>query len=161
MLFIRVLLFTIFVPGLVIVGLPYWLLTSGIDQLAYDIGPARVLGFLPAATGALFYVWCAWDFAVTGGGTPAPIDPPRKLVVRGLYRVMRNPMYVGIVLILIGENVLFESGLLLLYAGLVWVAFHLFVTQYEEPTLKQKFGASYDEYCRAVPRWILKLRDKQ
>ena len=112
------------------------------------------MGLPPVLLGAVTYLWCAWDFTFTGRGTPAPIDPPKELVVKGLYRYVRNPMYVGITLILLGEAVLFESAVLFLYAGLLLVWFQLFIVYYEEPTLRRLFGASYESYCKSVSRWI-------
>ena len=100
------------------------------------------------------YLWCAWDFATAGQGTPAPIDAPKHLVVRGLYRFVRNPMYVGVLLMLTGESRAFRSLRILIYAAIVFVFFNLFVIFYEEPALTRKFGAEYDEYMRRVPRWI-------
>jgi protein-S-isoprenylcysteine O-methyltransferase Ste14 len=154
MLFIRVLLFTIFVPGFVTVGVPYWLLTSGINRLAYDIGPARILGCLPIVMGVAGYGWCAWEFAASGRGTPAPIDPPKELVVRGLYRLVRNPIYVSVLLVLLGEGIVFQSVTLLIYAWMMWTLFHLFVVIYEEPNLKRRFGSAFEAYSQTVPRWI-------
>jgi protein-S-isoprenylcysteine O-methyltransferase Ste14 len=117
-----------------------------------------LIGLLPIVFGALVYLWCAWDFVFAGKGTPAPIDPPRALVVRGLYRKVRNPMYVGVMSILVGEAVIFESWKLLGCGAVFGLAAHLFVVFYEEPTLKKKFGTAYEEYCQAVPRWIPRLR---
>jgi protein-S-isoprenylcysteine O-methyltransferase Ste14 len=104
--------------------------------------------------GASIYLWCAWDFTFAGRGTPAPIDPPKELVVRGLYRYVRNPMYVGVVSILFGEALFFESRILFEYAVIVFIFFYLFVVLYEEPILMKKFGESYRNYCRVIPRWI-------
>jgi protein-S-isoprenylcysteine O-methyltransferase Ste14 len=104
--------------------------------------------------GTAIYFWCAWDFTFAGRGTPAPIDPPKELVVRGLYRYVRNPMYVGILSILLGEALLFASWRLFEYTAVVFIFFFLFVTLYEEPILRQKFGESYRRYCESVPRWI-------
>ncbi|HTD53691.1 MAG TPA: isoprenylcysteine carboxylmethyltransferase family protein [Thermoanaerobaculia bacterium] len=122
------------------------------------MGPLRYLGAALLAAGAAVYLWCAWDFATTGGGTPAPIDPPRSLVERGLYRHVRNPMYLGILLLLGGEAMLFRSRALLAYAGLVFLFFFLFVVAYEEPALRRKFGQTYERYCDRVPRWIPQFR---
>jgi protein-S-isoprenylcysteine O-methyltransferase Ste14 len=119
-----------------------------------------LLGWPLLVAGAIIYFRCAWDFAVTGGGTPAPIDPPRKLVAKGLYRDVRNPMYVGVLAILTGEAILAQNVRIAIYAALVWTGFHLFVLLYEEPTLRLKFGAEYEEYCRTVPRWGLRFRHK-
>jgi protein-S-isoprenylcysteine O-methyltransferase Ste14 len=115
------------------------------------------LALAPCGLGAAILLKCAWDFAVVGLGTPAPIDPPKSLVVSGLYRFVRNPMYVGVALVLFSEALLFSSPRLLDYALLVGTGFFLFVIAYEEPTLRKKFGASYQTYCRAVPRWIPRL----
>jgi protein-S-isoprenylcysteine O-methyltransferase Ste14 len=158
MVIVRTLIFTIFVPGSVAAGAPYLLLSSDVELLSYGIGNFRFTGVLPMALGALSYLWCAWNFAFVGKGTPAPIDPPKVLVSRGLYRVVRNPMYVGVGLILVGEAIVFESLTLLAYALFVWSMFHLFIVYYEEPTLRRKFGAAYEEYCKAVPRWMPRRR---
>ncbi|MEO8356082.1 MAG: isoprenylcysteine carboxylmethyltransferase family protein, partial [Chloroflexota bacterium] len=103
--------------------------------------------------------WSFWNFLVDGRGTPAPIDPPRELVAVGFYRYTRNLMYLGVLLILIGHFLCFGFWLLLVYTALAFIATHLFVKLYEEPTLKRKFGTSYDEYGKNVPRWIPKLRN--
>jgi len=154
---LRTLIFTILAPGSVTVLIPYWILRSrpGPD---FEISALRLGGFLPIALGAVVYFACAWEFVRTGGGTPAPIDRPKALVARGLYRYTRNPMYVGVVSTLVGEAVLFQSRRLLAYALVVGLLFHAFVLLYEEPTLRQKFGPSYEEYLKAVPRWIPKFR---
>ena len=146
--------FGILVPGSVTVLVPYLLLSPPAD---FHLGSFRLIGILPVAAGALALVWCAWEFFSTGLGTPAPIDPPKVLVAKGLYRFVRNPMYVTIGLILTGEAVLFESSRLMAYAIFAGLAFHLYVVFYEEPTLKRKFGARYIEYCQTVPRWIPRL----
>ncbi|MDY6916527.1 MAG: isoprenylcysteine carboxylmethyltransferase family protein [Chloroflexota bacterium] len=147
------LVFTILAPGAVTALLPWLLLNSGL-ALSHQIGTARFIGALPLALGAVFYVWTAGDFVVSGHGTPAPVDPPRILVSRGLYRLVRNPMYVGVCLALAGECILFGSPVLLGYSLLVWLLFHLFVVYYEEPHLRKQFGTPYEEYCRLVPRWV-------
>ncbi|MEE9288162.1 MAG: isoprenylcysteine carboxylmethyltransferase family protein [Bacteroidota bacterium] len=122
-----------------------------------DIWSFRLSGFIAIASGVVFYLRCAWDFATTGKGTPAPIDPPKTLISGGLYRIVRNPMYVGIVLILIGESIVFESWTLVQFTFLMWLIFHLFVVLYEEPYLKRNFGVPYEEYCQTVRRWIPRL----
>jgi protein-S-isoprenylcysteine O-methyltransferase Ste14 len=147
---LKTLVFTILVPGTVTVVIPRQLLGIG----ARAAIPLGLIGALPIALGAACYLWCAWDFASFGQGTPAPIDPPKVLVARGLYRVVRNPMYVGVLLIVLGESLLFASATLLGYALLIWVIAHLFVVFYEEPILRRKFGTSYETYRRTVPRWI-------
>lgn len=158
MTIIKTLIWTILVPGSITIGIPYLLLSSGLRRYSFEIGAPRFLGIGLIALGAVFYLWCAWDFAIAGKGTPAPLDPPKLLVRRGLYRLTRNPIYLGVLLLLIGETILFESLTLLAYALVLWIVFHLFVISYEEPTLKRQFGGAYDEYCSAVPRWVPSLK---
>jgi protein-S-isoprenylcysteine O-methyltransferase Ste14 len=160
MIALKTLVFTVFVPGTATVLIPYLLLSSGIHPLALDLGALRWLGLLPLALGAVFYFWCAWDFTFAGRGTPAPIAPPQALVVRGLYTVVRNPMYVGVLLVLLGEAIVFESALLLAYAALMFLVFHSFVLLYEEPTLQRQFGAAYEHYRHTVPRWLPNVRSR-
>jgi protein-S-isoprenylcysteine O-methyltransferase Ste14 len=151
---LKTLLWSVFVPGTLTIVVPYLLLTSKLELFHVELSGFRLIGLIPIAFGALLYFWCAWDFTFTGKGTPAPFDPPKEIVVRGLYRYVRNPMYVAALLILIGEVVLFESALILIYAAIVFSVFHLWVFFYEEPTLRRKFGESYEKYCRNVSRWI-------
>lgn len=162
MVALKTLLFTILVPGTVTVLIPYLLLSSGIQQwFPVKFGVVRFLGPVPMLMGILIYLRCAWDFTFTGRGTPAPIDPPKELVVKGLYRYVRNPMYVGVLLILLGEALLFESVVVLLYALLLLSASHLFVIFYEEPTLARMFGASYERYRQSVRRWLPRVLMKK
>jgi len=156
---IKTLIFTLVVPGSITVLVPYLLLSSGRELYAWQIGPLRFLGIFPIILGVFFYLRCAWDFTFTGGGTPAPIDPPKRFIAKGLYRIVRNPMYVGITLILTGESIVFESATFLAYAAVLWLGSHLFVIFYEEPILKKKFGAIYEEYRQTVPRWIPRIKD--
>lgn len=158
MTFIKTLIFTVIVPGTVTILIPRWLLSSQAGRERFDIGPFRYLGLVPIVLGALIYLWCAWDFTVAGKGTPAPIDPPKELVVRGLYRYVRNPMYVGVGSVLFGEAVLFQSLALLAYLAVALICVFLFVVFYEEPVLTRKFGDSYRRYRETVPRWIPRIR---
>ena len=107
-----------------------------------------------AVLGWLVLLWCARDFAVRGRGTPNPADPPRALVVDGLYRFVRNPMYVAIVTSLLGQAAMYRSSSVVWYAAIVAAAFHLRVVLYEEPKLTELFGDSYADYRRRVPRWV-------
>lgn len=153
-LILRNLVFTLVVPATVAVYLPLWLAPDLLFEPART-GPAwRWLAVAPLLAGLAVYTWCVWDFARTGRGTPAPIDAPKHLVVRGLYRSVRNPMYVGVLLVILGWALWFGSRALLLYAVLVAIVFHLFVTLYEEPALRRSFGAEYEQYVAAVPRWL-------
>ena len=151
---LKTILWSVFVPGTLTILVPYLLLSSELELFPVTTSIFRFAGLIPIALGALLYLWCAWDFTFTGRGTPAPFDPPKEIVVRGLYRYVRNPMYVAASLVLIGEAILFESVLILIYAAIVFSVFHLWVIVYEEPTMRRKFGGSYEEYCRKVSRWI-------
>lgn len=149
---IKTAIFTILVPGAVGVYIPYRLLARA--DRTWELGAFRYLGLVPIALGAASYFWCAWDFAVTGRGTPAPIDPPKELVVRGLYRWMRNPMYVGVLSVVLGEALLFEAPMLVGLVAVAFAVFHSVVILYEEPVLREKFGEAYERYRRTVPRWL-------
>ena len=153
MVLLKTIIFTFLVPGTVTILVPYRLLSSR-SALSMQFGILRYFGAMPILIGAAIYFWCARDFTFAGLGTPAPIDPPKELVVRGLYRYARNPMYVGILSILLGEALLFASQRLFEYTAVVFIFFFLFVVVYEEPMLRQKFGESYRLYCKNVPRWL-------
>jgi protein-S-isoprenylcysteine O-methyltransferase Ste14 len=158
---IKTLIFTILAPGTVTVLVPYLLVSSSTARFSVELGTLRYFGLIPLLVGAATYAWCAWEFVSSGRGTPAPVDPPKELVVQGLYQHVRNPMYVmyvGVLSILLGEVLLFQSALLFAYTALVLLAFHLFVVSYEEPTLGRKFGESYARYRSSVPRWLPRLK---
>jgi len=142
------------VPGTVTILVPYLLLSSVSRPSSTSLGPLRLVGLLPLLLGVATYLWSAASFALVGKGTPAPIDPPQALVVTGPYRHVRNPMYLGVVLVLLGEALVLASPILLRYAALILLAFHLFVLYYEEPHLRHRFGEAYVHYCRSVPRWL-------
>ncbi|MGD9187207.1 MAG: isoprenylcysteine carboxylmethyltransferase family protein [Desulfobacteraceae bacterium] len=151
---IKSIIFIIVLPGAVMVYAPYYLLSLNIELFFPDINVFRFIGLIPISIGAAIILWCLWDFIYSGKGTPAPIDPPKNLVVKGLYRLTRNPMYVGVLFVLFGEILLFESTVLIIYSFFVWILFNSFVVFYEEPTLKDKFGHSYEQYIDLVPRWL-------
>lgn len=152
---LKSIVFLIVAPGMVAGYIPLALLRRG-SQI--ETGILAYLAFPLWLIGGVIVLWSFWNFLVQGRGTPAPIDPPKELVATGFYRYVRNPMYVGILLILIGHFLWFEFIWLILYAALAFLIVHLFVTLYEEPTLRKKFGASYEEYLRRVPRWIPRFR---
>lgn len=139
--------------GLVLVFLPAQVLQRSGIAAPEAIGAPQAAGALVALGGALLALWCIVSFARIGGGTPAPFDPPRRLVVRGPYARVRNPMYLGATLVLLGAALFYESLALLGYAAAFLLATHLFVLLYEEPTLRASFGADYDSYCRRIGRW--------
>lgn len=120
--------------------------------------PLHWLGLFGIVSGAVLLVACIWEFARTGRGTLSPVDPPRVLVVRGLYRYVRNPMYLGVTLIVLGEALLARSTGLAVYWVIWFASANLFVLAYEEPTLRRQFGAEYDRYARAVGRWLPRVR---
>jgi protein-S-isoprenylcysteine O-methyltransferase Ste14 len=151
-LFLKNLLFTLVVPGTVGVFVPLKIAEG--HSSASGLVFTTACAFFVIATAV--YVWCVWDFAVFGRGTPAPIDPPRKLIVRGLYRYTRNPMYLGCLTAILGWAILFHATRLVLYAMIVAACFHLFVVFYEEPHLQRKFGKEYEHYCAQVNRWLPK-----
>lgn len=139
--------------GLVLIYVPARLLSwSGIVRPA-AIEVQQVAGMVVGAAGAAIALWCIFTFAFIGRGTPAPFDPPRRLVIRGPYRFVRNPMYIGAGLALASAALFYESLPLLGYTGLFVLATHLFVVWYEEPTLRRTFGQEYETYCRQVRRW--------
>ena len=139
--------------GFVLVFLPARILSSaGIIQPP-TIGVPQVAGILVGGAGAALALTCIFTFAVIGRGTPAPFDPPRRLVVRGPYRRLRNPMYAGAGLALAGAALYCQSMALLGYAVVFLIVMHLFVVLYEEPTLRRTFGNEYEAYCRQAGRW--------
>ena len=139
--------------GFVLVFLPARVLSwSGLTPPA-ALGLWQVAGCVAGAAGGMLALWCVATFAITGKGTPAPFDPPRRLVTQGPYGVVRNPMYIGAALALAGAALYYQSWPLAGYDALFLLAAHLFVVWYEEPTLRRTFGAVYDAYCRQVRRW--------
>ena len=158
MLLLRSVFFTILQPGTVTVLIPFWLISSRGTGVLTSHQALRYAGFPLVVTGAAGLLWCIWDFFSSGRGTISPIDPPKHLVVRGLYRYVRNPMYVAVVTILLGEAIFFMSSPVLIEAGVFFVLTTLFVVLYEEPTLRRKFGDSYERYTQTVGRWFPRLR---
>lgn len=147
---VRTLIFLIFVPGTVAVFAPLLLLgpAPAGGPVLPGLGPALV------ALGALIWLWAGFGFSIVGRGTPSPLDAPRELVAWGPYRWVRNPMYVAVLAVISGIAIEAASLIVAVYGMMILAAFHLFVVLYEEPSLERRFGASYLEYKRAVPRWI-------
>lgn len=150
LLLLKNLLFTVLIPGTVAVYVPVFLFSHA----AVVVSPSMIAAVLLLLLGTSVYLWCVWDFASFGRGTPAPVDPPKHLVVHGLYRYSRNPMYLGVVSVIFGWSLLFESLPLVIDGFAVAACFQLFVILYEEPHLKRVFGSSYEQYCARVGRWL-------
>jgi protein-S-isoprenylcysteine O-methyltransferase Ste14 len=125
---------------------------SGITYPA-TIDALQVAGMVIGTAGAVVALWCVFTFVSVGKGTPAPFDPPRRLVIQGPYHFVRNPMYIGAGLALASAALFYESLWLLGYTGFFFLATHLFVVWYEEPALRRTFGQEYEAYCRRVRRW--------
>jgi protein-S-isoprenylcysteine O-methyltransferase Ste14 len=150
---IRTITYAVLFIGLVLVYLPARLLSwSGIVR-SDAIGAQQVAGMVVGVAGAAVALWCIFTFVFVGKGTPAPFGPPRRLVIQGPYRFVRNPMYIGAGLALAGAAIFYESSPLLGYTGLFFLATHVFVVSYEEPALRQAFPQEYEAYCRRVSRW--------
>jgi protein-S-isoprenylcysteine O-methyltransferase Ste14 len=157
MIWVRLAIFAVLLPGFALGLMPRWILRSGWGGRV-DFGFAHALGWLPLVMGVGLMLWCWYDFATRGRGTPAPYDPPEKLVTSGPYRVVRNPMYVAGVTFLIGLAIVTGAPGLVAYAAMFWLAASLFVLAYEEPALRHRFGADYEEYRRSVPSWVPRFR---
>ena len=147
---------TILVPGTACFLVPYVILTATHVPLTPPFGILQIAAIFIAGIGLWMVVWVTTAFVRQGQGTPIPINPPTRLVVSGLYRYVRNPMYVGAVLIVLAEVIYFRSAWLVLYAVGLWAALHTALVIFEEPQLKQRFGADYEQYLKTVPRWIPK-----
>ena len=150
--------FFLVAPG-VVVGLIPWLLTrwQAREPLPYW-APVRVIGGILLVAGLIVIIHAFVRFVVEGLGTPAPVAAPERLVVGGVYRYVRNPMYVAALVTIVGQALLLGRLGLLLYAGAFWVIAAAFVRFYEEPTLARRFGSDYEAYRRAVPAWWPRLR---
>ncbi len=158
MLLLRSIFFTFLQPGTVTVLIPYWLISSRRAGTFSSHQALRYLGLPLILIGAAGLLWSIWKFFSEGRGTISPVDPPKHLVVRGLYRYVRNPMYVAVVTTLIGEAIFFMSAPVLIEAGVFIVLANLFVAYYEEPALRRRFGESYERYLQTVGRWIPRYR---
>ena len=154
---LRSLLWVILLPG-VFAGFVPWRY-FGLREVSFDSSdPVHWAGVIAIGLGVSLLGLCVWEFARTGRGTLSPADPPRVLVVQGLYRHVRNPMYVSVTLIVLGEVLLTRSRGLMIFWSIWFVVVNLFVILYEEPTLRRQFGPAYDHYAGAVGRWIPRVR---
>jgi protein-S-isoprenylcysteine O-methyltransferase Ste14 len=151
-------IFLVVAPGTVAVYVPWYLCRWQLAPPLFGFYPFRVIGALLIVAGLPLLLDSFRRFAVDGLGTPAPPLPTQHLVVTGLYRYVRNPMYVAVSSIVLGQGLLFGSVRVLEYGLFVWLGFYAFVLLYEEPTLRKRFGAEYEQFCGNVPRWIPRLR---
>lgn len=149
--------FLVVAPGFVAGVAPWWLSHWRFQPAFLGLPLFRFAGGILLTVGAAGLLDSFLRFALQGLGTPAPVFPTRHLVVTGLYRYVRNPMYVAVVSAIVGQGLLFGNVSLLEYGALVWFLFHLFVLAYEEPTLEAAFGEEYRRFCAEVPRWIPRL----
>jgi len=149
--------FLVIAPGTLAVYVPLTFTRWRLAPPLLGFFPLRVVGGLMMAAGLPVLLDSFARFAIQGLGTPAPVAPPQHLVVTGLYRYVRNPMYVAVSALIFGQGLLFGSVSLLEYGLVVWLGFFAFVVLYEEPTLRGKFGKEYEDYCARVPRWLPRL----
>ena len=149
--------FLLLAPGIVAGLVPLWISRWRVHSAFLGFRLFRVIGVLLIASAVPVLLESFGRFALQGVGTPAPIFPTRHLVVKGFYRYVRNPMYLAVVSLILGQALLLGDLHILAYATLAWLVMHLFVRSYEEPTLRKSFGAEYDIFCAHVPRWIPRL----
>jgi protein-S-isoprenylcysteine O-methyltransferase Ste14 len=146
--------FLIIAPGFFAGLVPWWISHWRVEAPFFGMPLVRFIGALFVTLGAIGLLDSFVRFALQGVGTPAPVFPARRFVVTGLYRYVRNPMYVTVVITILGQGLILGNLRLLEYGAVVWLPAHLFVLLYEEPTLRATFGWEYQSYCAEVPRWI-------
>lgn len=147
-------MFTLLVPGTVVVYIPYRIIKAQYPSFFIYWDSLQIISIVFFIIGAAIYFSCLWDFAITGRATPAPIDAPKHLVIKNLYCYVRNPMYIGVLFVLLGWSLLYASFSVFKFALLMATIFHCFIMFFEEPLLRHQFGESYTNYCRAVGRWL-------
>jgi protein-S-isoprenylcysteine O-methyltransferase Ste14 len=150
--------FLVIAPGLIAGWVPWWISHWRVEAPFFGIQLFRLVGAALLTLGLAGILDSFVRFALQGIGTPAPVFPTRHLVVTGLYRYVRNPMYVAVVSAILGQGLLLGNLKLLAYGGLVFLLFHLFVLVYEEPTMRATFGSEYESFCAQVPRWMPRFR---
>jgi protein-S-isoprenylcysteine O-methyltransferase Ste14 len=149
--------FLVLAPGFFVVLIPYWLCRWQFQSPLLGFTPFRAIGALLMIVAAPVLTESFTRFALQGLGTPAPVFPTQHLIVKGFYGYVRNPMYLAVVSMVIGQALLFGNLRVLAYGLLAWLVTHIFVLTYEEPTLRKTFGAEYETYRANVPRWIPRL----
>jgi protein-S-isoprenylcysteine O-methyltransferase Ste14 len=150
--------FVVAMPFVVAGVIPWWISKWHLQPPLFGIEATRIIGPMIGLPGGIVLLESIARFAWKGRGTPAPLAPTAQLVVTGFYRYVRNPMYIAVVSLALGQALFFANAHVALYGAIMWVVFHLFVTLYEEPTLRRQFGADYEAFRSHVPRWIPRLR---
>jgi protein-S-isoprenylcysteine O-methyltransferase Ste14 len=151
------LLFLVIAPGTV-AGLVPWAISDWHWQPAlFGVTPLRWVGGALMIAGVPILLDSFGRFALLGYGTPAPVYPTERLIATGLYRRVRNPMYLAVLAVIFGQALLLGDIRLVIYGAIVWLAFHIFVVVYEEPVLRRRYGAQFNAYCAQVPRWLPRL----
>jgi protein-S-isoprenylcysteine O-methyltransferase Ste14 len=158
---LETLLFLFLILPFFFIWIPYKILSPPNYSYLFDIGVFRYCGWVPIVLGVVIYFWCSLSFLFIGKGTPLLVTPPKNLVVKGLYRFVRNPMYIGALLIVLGEALLFQSKGLFIYALVIFGGTNIRILAFEEPYLADKFGETYERYRKSVRRWIPRLTPYQ
>jgi protein-S-isoprenylcysteine O-methyltransferase Ste14 len=158
---LRAVLAVLVLPGVAAVLVPAVILSSGLGVAPKALGGWELAALAVGGIAVFLLGSCVWIFFRTGGGTLAPVDPPRRMVVAGAYRFSRNPMYLGVVVLAAAEALFYRSWALAVYAAILLLVFHLFVVFYEEPALRRRFGKSYVDYVEGVPRWMPRPASKR
>lgn len=149
--------FLVIAPGFIAGLVPWWICHWQSQPPFFGLSFLHFAGGFLIGVGLVALLDSFGRFALQGLGTPAPVYPTRHLVVTGMYRYVRNPMYVAVVSLILGQALVFGNRTLLEYGAFVWIGFHLFVLLYEEPTLRASYGSEYDAFCGNVSRWIPRL----
>ena len=155
--FIGTLLYLFLLVPFFLIFIPHKILSSSEYIYNFDIGMVRYLGLIPISLGIIIYLWCSYSFVSSGKGSPIPFTPTKNLVVTGLFRFVRNPLYIAGAFVLIGEALLFQSNGIFIYCLVMFAIFNVHVFM-EEALLADRFGATYKRYLESVPRWIPRLK---
>ncbi|UCD32093.1 MAG: isoprenylcysteine carboxylmethyltransferase family protein [Desulfobacterales bacterium] len=151
------LFFLLLILPFFLIWIPHQILSSPEHIYRFDMGVYRYFGLAPIVLGIVIYILCSGSFVFIGRSTPIPFTPTKELIVTGLYRFVRNPLYIAGVLVLVGEAILFQSAGIFIYCLVMFGIFNVHVLM-EERLLAEKFGATYEQYCKSVPRWIPRVR---
>ena len=151
------LLFLLLIIPFFLIWIPRRILLAPENIYRFDIGIYRYLGLAPIVLGIVIYIFCSGSFVLVGKSTPIFFTPTKELIVTGLYRFVRNPLYIAGLLVLAGEAILFQSVGIFIYCLGMFGSFYVIVLM-EETLLAEKFGARYEQYCKSVPRWIPRFK---